>query len=98
VPAQQGRPGDQEDRPAIAGQQLRRGREDQPVGGRVAGPGHLPPQHQQLVAQYRDLHVFGVRWRTEADQPENLPDDYESQGAHHHGLIVPARRRAWSQP
>jgi hypothetical protein len=59
--------------------------------------GDLPPQDQQLVAQYCDLHVFGVRWRTGADQPEDLPDDHESQGAYHHGLIVPARRRAWSQ-
>ena len=50
VPAQHGRWGDQEDRPAIAGQQLRQRREDHPVGRRVAGPGDLPVQYQQLVA------------------------------------------------
>jgi hypothetical protein len=32
-----------------------------------------------------------------ATEPEDLPDDQESQGAHHHGLILPGRHRAWSQ-
>jgi hypothetical protein len=33
-----------------------------------------------------------------ADQTENLSEDHESHGAHHHGLILPARRCAWSGP
>jgi hypothetical protein len=61
VPAQQGRRGYQEDRPAIAGEQFRQGREDHPVGWRVAGSGDLPAQDQQLVAENGNLYVFGVR-------------------------------------
>jgi hypothetical protein len=99
VPTEQRRRRDQEDRPAIAGEQLRQRREDHPVGRDVAGTGHLPTQDQQLMAKGRDLHVLGVgRW-TQVDQPEDLSNDHESQRAHHHhhGLILPARRCAWSR-
>jgi transposase-like protein len=34
----------------------------------VTRPGDLPTQHQQLVAQHRDLHVLLLRSRTEPDQ------------------------------
>jgi hypothetical protein len=51
-----------------------------------------------LVAQYGDLDVFGVRRRAQVNRPEDLPDNHEGQGAHHHGLILPDRHRAWSQP
>ena len=97
VPAHQGGRRDQKDRPAIAGEQLRQRSEDNPVGWDVARTGHLPTQYQQLVAKDRDLHVLGVWRRTQADQPEDLSDDHESQGAHHHVLILPARRYAWSR-
>ena len=60
VPAHQRRRGDQEDGPAIAGEQLRQCRENSPVGWAVAGTGHVPMQDQQLVAKDRDFHVFGV--------------------------------------
>jgi len=61
VPSQQSRWGDKEDRPAIAGQQLRQRGENHPVGRRVAGPGHLPAQYQELVAEYGNLDVLCVR-------------------------------------
>jgi hypothetical protein len=54
-------------------------------------------QDQQLVAEYRDLYVFGV-WRlAQADQAEDLSEDHESHDAYHRGLILPARRYAWSR-
>jgi hypothetical protein len=52
----------------------------------------------ELVAQDRDLQVFGVRGWAQANQGEDLPDDRESQGAHHHGLILVGPCNAWSQP
>jgi hypothetical protein len=85
VPAQQGRRRDQEDRPAIAGQQLRQRREDDSVGWGVAGPGHPSAQHQELMAEDRDLHILCVRRRTQADQAEELPDDHQRHGAHRFG-------------
>jgi hypothetical protein len=51
-----------------------------------------------LVAQYGDLDVFGVRRRAKAHQGDDLPDNHESQGVHHHGPILPGSHRAWSQP
>jgi hypothetical protein len=72
--------------------QLRQRREDNPVGWGVVGTGHLPTRYQQLVAQDRDLHVFGVWRRNHTDQAEDLSDDRDSRGAHHHDLILPARR------
>jgi hypothetical protein len=51
-----------------------------------------------LVAKDRDLYVFDV-WRlAQTDQAEDPSEDHESPGAHHHGLIIAARHRAWSQP
>jgi hypothetical protein len=50
VPTKKGRRRDEEDRPALAGQQPRSPCEDHPVGWRVAGPGYMPAQDQQLVA------------------------------------------------
>jgi hypothetical protein len=38
----------------------------------------LAAQDQQLVAQYSDLDVFGVRRRAQTNQPKNLPEDHES--------------------
>jgi hypothetical protein len=61
VPPQQGRRGDQEDRPPVAGQQLRHGGQDHPVGRCVAGSSDLAAQDRELVAEHRDLDVFGVR-------------------------------------
>jgi hypothetical protein len=72
--------------------------EDHPVGRRVAGPGHLSAQYQQLMAEYGDLYVLGIRRRAQTDQTEDLPDEHQRQGAHDHGLILPGRQRAWSQP
>jgi hypothetical protein len=96
VPAQQRRQGDQEDRPAIARQQLRQARQNHSVGRRVAGPDDLPVEHRELVAQHRDLHVLGVRRLAAADQAENLTKDKECHRAHHHGPILPAEHRRWS--
>src|SRR6266536_732001 len=55
-------------------------REDHPVGWGVAGSSHLPAQYHQSVAKDRDLDVFGVRRRAQADQAEDLSEDHESQG------------------
>ena len=71
--------------------------EDHPVGRGVAGPRHLPAQDLKLVAEDRDLHVFGVRCRAQAENAEDLSEDHEGQRAHHHGFILPARRSAWSR-
>jgi hypothetical protein len=98
MPAQQSRGRDQKDRPAISRQQLRQSREDHPVRRAIPGPGHLPAQHRELVAQYHDLHVLRVRRGTQPDQPEHLPDDHEHQSAHHYRLILPGSRPAWSHP
>jgi hypothetical protein len=53
--------------------------------------------HQQLVAKYGDLYVFGVRRRAQADRIENSSDEHEHHGARHHGLILPGWHRACSQ-
>jgi hypothetical protein len=58
----------------------------------------LAAQDQQLVAEYGDFDVFGVWRRAQTNQTENLPEDHESQGVHHHGPILPGSHRAWSQP
>ena len=49
------------------------------------------------MAKDCDLHVLGVWGWAQVDQPEDLSEDHERQGAHHHGLILPARRCAWSR-
>jgi hypothetical protein len=56
----------------------------------VVGPGHLPAQYQQLVAKDRDLSAFGFCRLAQADQGEDLSEDHQSQGAHRHGLMLPA--------
>jgi hypothetical protein len=48
------------------------------------------------MAQDNDLHVLGVGRLAKTSQPEDLLQDHESQGAHHHGLILTGRHRAWS--
>src|SRR4029450_12723288 len=68
------------------------------VGRGVAGPGHLPAQHHQLMPQHRDLHVLRIGCRAETDQTQDPPDDQESQRARHHEdhpvspAIAPAHR------
>jgi len=54
------------------------------VGGRAAGSGDLSPQHLQLVAQHRDLHIPLVRGLAESDQTEDTPNDQEPNRARHH--------------
>jgi len=61
VPAQQRCRGNEEDRPPVAGQNLRHGSQDQPVSGGEPRSCHLTVQHTDLVAQDRDLDVLGIR-------------------------------------
>src|SRR5438477_498568 len=63
---------------------LRQRREHRAVSRGVAGTGHLPTQDQQLMAKDCDLHVLGVWGWAQVDQPEDLSEDHERQGAHHH--------------
>jgi hypothetical protein len=100
VPPQQRRRGNQKDLPPIPREQLRQRGQDDPIGGRVAGPGHLSAQHGELVSQDRDLHVVGIGSRTATDHAEDPPQHQERQGPHHHGSrscqarITPALSRA----
>jgi hypothetical protein len=99
MPPQQSGWRDQEGCPALSRQQLGQRGEDEPIGGGIAGPGDLPTQHQELVAQHGDLHVLRVRGWTESDQAENPPNDQEPQRPHHRdGPSFQGRHHAWSQP
>ncbi|MGW4464743.1 hypothetical protein [Micromonospora sp. NPDC004704] len=59
MPAQQRGRGDEEHRPAWAGQQPRQHRQYHPVGGLEIGAGHLAAQHRHLMAEHQDLHILG---------------------------------------
>jgi hypothetical protein len=59
VPAHQRRGRDQKHRPAFAREQPGQRGQHQAIRRGVPGPGDLTTQHQQLVAQHRDLHVAG---------------------------------------
>jgi hypothetical protein len=93
MPAQQRGRGDQEQRPTLPRQQPRQRREQHPVSRPVAGPGDLPTQHHQLVAQDRDLHVLRIGSRTETGQAQNPPDDQETQRARNHAHHPASRHR-----
>jgi hypothetical protein len=54
------------------------------------------PAAQPVVLHIYPTPTLGVWRRAQSDQAEDLPDDHESQGAHYHGLILPARRCARS--
>jgi hypothetical protein len=54
-----------------SGQQLRHRGKNDPIGGRVAGPGHLSAEHGELVTQDRDLDIVRIGRSTAADQAED---------------------------
>jgi hypothetical protein len=60
VPAQHRRRGDEEDRPACAGQQPRQGRQHDPVGRLDLGTVYLSAEHRDLVAQDQQFDVLGA--------------------------------------
>ncbi len=84
VPPKQRRRGDQEDRPPLAGQQLRQRGQDHPVARPIPRTGHVPVQHGELVPQNR------IGSLTAANHAENPPQDKEREGPYHHNAILPA--------
>jgi hypothetical protein len=72
VPGEQGRRGHCEYlAPPAAGDQLRQGREPQPVGGLVLDPGDLAAQHCVLMPEHEKLGILGhltPRWHRQASQ------------------------------
>jgi hypothetical protein len=94
MPAQQRRRRDQKDRPTLPRHQLGQDGEDEPVGGGVAGPGYLPAQHHQLVAQHRDLHVLRIQSRTSPTRPRTRRTTKNPSVRTTTATILPARHPA----
>jgi hypothetical protein len=84
MPPQQRRGCNEKDRPAFPWQQPRQYRQHHSVGGCVLRPDDLAPHHHQLMAQYGNLYVLGVRRATQTSQAKNTPDDHERQRANDH--------------
>ena len=77
VPAKEGRRGDNERRPLLAGQQPRQGGQDHPVGRLQLGAAYLAAQHCYLVAENQEFDVFGPAFAGELGQRlQHLPQQH----------------------
>ncbi len=47
---------------------------DRPVGPGRPGPGHLTPEHRDLMTEHQDLGVLGRLAAARQDQPAEDPD------------------------
>jgi hypothetical protein len=74
MPPQQRCRRDEEDLPAFAWQQPRQRSQHHPIDRCITRPGDLPPDHHQLMPQHGDLHVLGIRRRTQADRTKDAAD------------------------
>jgi hypothetical protein len=75
VPAKQRRWRDEVARPVFTRQKPSERREQLAIGGGVAGPCHLAPQHRDLMTEHSDLDVFLARRRPESQEVEQSSDE-----------------------
>jgi hypothetical protein len=88
VPAEQGRRGDEERRPARAGQQPRQHCQHHPVGRFEVGAVHLAAQHRHLVAEYQYLHILGPAITGDLGQHlQNLAKQQVHKGRGHASIV-----------
>jgi hypothetical protein len=77
VPAKKRRRCDEEARPPFTRQKPSERREQLAIGGGVAGPCHLAPQHRELMTKHSDIDVLLVRRRPESQEVEQSSDEQE---------------------
>jgi hypothetical protein len=88
MPAQQRCRGDEEDRPACAGEESRQRRQHDTVGRVEPGTVYLPTEHRDLMAQHEEFDVLGAVVAGELGQhPQHLTQQ------HVHQRHVHARQR-----
>jgi len=71
-----------------AGKRSAQHREHRPIGGPELGSLDLAAQHLELVAQHRDLDVFGVLALEASKQHANKPTGHKVQEGQGHRRII----------
>jgi hypothetical protein len=80
----------QEGRPALAGQEPTRRRQEQPVTPTVPRPSDLAAQHGELMAKDGVLDSYRLRVPTRP-QPQETAKDWEEDGREHEAAMVQMR-------
>jgi hypothetical protein len=75
--------------PPLPRQQPRQDGEEEPVGRLATRVGDLAAQDRELVAQYGDLDIRGLRPWAPTHQLEHIADGQEPDRAGSHGWILP---------
>jgi len=90
VPPQDRVRGHEKDRPAPARERATQQRQQRTIGGLELGALDLAAQHLELVAQHRDLDVFGVLAAEAANQHAHESACHEvEEGQGHRRIILP---------
>jgi hypothetical protein len=89
MPAQQRFGPDDQPTPGRAGQQPRESSQHRPVGPVHPRPGHLAPQHVELVAQHHDLDILGMLALHAPEQHTDESACHEVEKGQGHRPIIP---------